>query len=142
MLKQSRYSNNFSAIPYIDANNIGCGVAIAAAKLSDHQFKLGAAITKGKRVISIGANQSKKTHPIFIQRNKYNTYCIKIHAEVACILKARQDIRGCKIFVARVNNHGLSMAMPCILCRGFIKESGIREIIYTDLQGNWMVEKL
>ena len=115
-----------------------CDAAIAVARLSDHKFRVGAAIIKGRRIISLGCNSSKTTPFI---RNKLNdrTLVDRLHAEMSAILKAQGDVSRCKIYVARITTMGLGNARPCGLCMSMIKEAGIKEVYYTTDDG-WIGE--
>lgn len=120
-------------------------IAKDLAITSEHHFRVGAVIVRGRRVIAAGCNKTK-THTII--RNKIDRFslCDKLHAEMAVILKARTDITGAKIYILRVsdNENGTGMSKPCDLCMRLIRNSGIKEIIYTtgDPQQPWMREKI
>ena len=131
------------------------------AHMSDHHMRVGAIIVKGRRIIAGGFNKSK-THTVI--RNKIDKFSLvdKLHAEMNAILKARTDLEGAKMYVLRVciNNKHLprrltgrprgrnlgdtGMSRPCNLCMNLIRNSGIKEIIYTT--GNplepWVKERI
>lgn len=117
-----------------------CSAAVAVARLSSHHFKMGAAIVKGRKIVSLGYNSSKTTPFI---RNKISNYTMvdRMHAEMACILKAQRDISKCKIYVARLTAAGLGNARPCHLCMSMIKEAGIKDVYYSTETG-WSKERL
>lgn len=120
-----------------------CAAAIAIAGSSQHQFRVGAVIAKGKRIISLACNSSKTTP--FIRNKVCNkTLVDRLHAEMSCILKAHRDVRGTKIYIARLKLSAgvLGMAFPCDLCMSMIKEAGIKEVFYTDDNGNWASQKI
>lgn len=126
---------------YLRPNHIGCQTAMAAADLSTHKnYMHGAAITKGRRILSLGCNQHK-THPIYSKRFKYSL-CDRLHAEVYCILHAHTDLNGCKIFIARKTAAGFGLSRPCAMCMLLIQEAGIKEVIYTDDHNQWISEKV
>tara|TARA_R110000824_G_scaffold400848_1_gene609540 strand:+ start:844 stop:1185 length:342 start_codon:yes stop_codon:yes gene_type:complete len=100
-------------------------VAIKESYKSNHRFKLGACIAKGKRILS-KAHNTRKTHPRF-GAGEYQT----LHAEGHAIYRAvRQgiDLKGTTIYIYRKNNN---LAKPCACCMGLIHEHGITEIIYS-----------
>lgn len=116
------------------------------ANMSEHHFRVGALIVKGRRILAGGHNKNK-THTII--KNKIDKYSLvdKLHAEMTAILKARTDLSGSKIYVLRLcpdNKDGTGMSRPCGLCMGLIRGAGIREVFYTT--GNplypWMKEKI
>lgn len=121
-------------------------MAEALAYMSDHHFRVGAVIVKGRRIIAGGHNKNK-THTII--RNKLDKFSLvdKLHAEMTAILKSRTDLEGAKIYVLRIctdNQNGTGMSRPCNLCMRLIRGAGIKEIIYTT--GNplqpWMKERI
>ena len=99
--------------------------AIQESQKSQHRFKIGAAIAKGRRVLA-KAHNTRKTHPKF-GAGKYNT----LHAESHAIYKAvRQgiDIEGSTIYIYRHNNN---LAKPCDCCMCLIEKYGIKDIVYS-----------
>lgn len=116
------------------------------ASLSEHHFKVGAVIVKGRRVIAVGHNKTK-THTII--KNKLDKYSLvdKLHAEMDAVLKARTDLCGAKLYVLRIcpdNRNGTGMSRPCSLCMRLIRGAGIKEIIYTtgDPARPWAKERI
>lgn len=122
-------------------NQNGCSVAIATSRYSEYVIKVGAAILKGRRIVSVGFNRTKTT-PL-IRRKLSNTSLVdKLHAEMSAILKARTDLYGATIYVARTTAFGtLSMSKPCHLCMAMIREAGIKNIYYTTMNG-WEHERV
>ena len=95
------------------------------ANKSKHRFQMGAAIVRGKRILSRAYNIDK-THPKF-GSGEYK----RLHAEGHAIWKAvRQgvDLSGATIYVYRQNNN---LAKPCPCCMGLIHKYGIKEVIYS-----------
>ena len=100
-------------------------LAIKESHKSNHRFKLGACIAKGRRILSKACN-SRKTHPRF-GSGEFKT----LHAEGYAIYKAvRQgiDIKGATIYIYRRNNN---LAKPCPCCMGLIHKYGIKKVIYS-----------
>jgi dCMP deaminase len=99
-------------------------MAVLVSKWSkDPSTKVGAVITKGKFVVSLGFNG----HPagvadsaarLEIRDVKYRTI---IHAEVNAILSAEKPLRGCTLYVWPF--------MPCSQCASIIIQSGIRRVV-------------
>ena len=121
-----------------------CDTAIAMADLSDHKFKIGTALVRGKRIIGVGFNQNKTSPAISRDIYKYSL-CDKLHGEMFIIFKALRngtDLKGTKLYVARKNTQGLSMSRPCPLCWSLIVENGIKEVFYTNLEGIWVSERV
>lgn len=102
-------------------------VAYSAAQLSTCRYKFGATIASGNDIISVGTNVLK-THPVF---QYYGVYCISIHAEIRALIKAKQDVSGMSLYVARSGSVNKA-SYPCPCCLSLIQDSGIRFIIYHD----------
>jgi dCMP deaminase len=67
----------------------------------DPSTQVGAVITRGKFVVSLGFNGHPKgvadtPERLEIRENKYRTI---IHAEINAILTAKQDLEGCTIYL-------------------------------------------
>jgi deoxycytidylate deaminase len=93
----------------------------------------GCVIARGGKVLASSYNKAK-THPI--ARHHYSQM---LHAEAACIIALdEQDLRGSDMYVCRVmRTDGLfGMSRPCSSCGRIIVASGIRNVFYTDNEGN------
>jgi dCMP deaminase len=97
--------------------------ALVATWSKDPSTKVGAVITRGKFVLSLGFNG----HPAGIEdssarlldrEQKYRTI---IHAEMNAILSARQPLEGCTLYVVPF--------MPCSNCGAVIVQSGIKRVV-------------
>lgn len=116
-------------------------VAKAVSQTSDfYRIHIGAVIVKKNRIISVGCNLLK-THPI---QKKYDMYRgidedeirHRLHAEMACILAAKEDLHGATIYIYRKNRNGeLGMCRPCPACYQMISDSGITRMVYTTPDG-------
>ena len=104
------------------------------AQKSQHKYKVGAAIVKGRKIVSLGHN-SHKTSP-YIKHNISDTTLVdRLHAEMSCICKSQNDISGSKIYVGRLSPSGFKNARPCKLCMSMIREAGIKEVYYSTNDG-------
>ena len=97
--------------------------ALVATWSKDPSTKVGAVITRGKFVVSLGFNG----HPagnddsdlrLHDREQKYRTI---IHAEMNAILSARQPLDGCTLYVVPF--------MPCSNCGAVIVQSGIKRVV-------------
>jgi deoxycytidylate deaminase len=105
--------------------------AIKAALLSGAEHhRVGAAIFKGKSLVSLGWN-STKTHPD--SKTRYNAH----HAEFDCLMgNYKHDLVGASIFVARITKGGrLGVSKPCSECEVIIRGVGIKKIYYINQNG-------
>ena len=115
---------------YVDK---GIQRAVEMASYSDcPNYKLGAVLMKGNKLISQGYNIFKKSH------TQSKTIYNGIHAEFSCLYNVDYEkARNAALFVARVTNAGvLSMARPCDVCLELLRERGVRVFYYTDYEGN------
>lgn len=106
-------------------------LAKKVSKLSDHKnFHIGSVIVRGSKVISVGTNKIK-THP----RSPHPFG--SLHSEMAAILLAKQDLKGCELYVFReIRNGTFALSRPCQYCWELISEAGIKEIHYTTNGGH------
>jgi deoxycytidylate deaminase len=89
---------------------------------------MGCVIFRGNKVISVGFNKMK-SHPEFATEDRFYS----LHAEMDAIIKAKQDLSGCIMYVYReYKDGGVALAKPCILCMPSIIESGIKKVFFTD----------
>ena len=97
--------------------------ALVATWSKDPSTKVGAVITRGKFVVSLGFNG----HPSGVEdsvarlHDREQKYRTIIHAEMNAILSARQPIDGCTLYVVPF--------MPCSNCGAVIVQSGIKRVI-------------
>jgi len=108
--------------------------AMDEAKKSNNRFRMGAIIFDKKNVISVGHNCSfrsiKHFYPNF-QKRKYS-----IHAEVDAIIKARTDVKGYSLLVVRLNaKNELTLSKPCEHCMMYIEYVGVKNVFYSNKEG-------
>ncbi len=113
-----------------------------AATESDFKYKLAAVIFKGSKIISVGYNSVKKTHPL-IKLLSHRDDKLYLHAEIHAILRAK-ECEGADLLVVRIRNDSeeFSMSKPCKMCERFIRRSGIRNVIYSDGEGNLKIQRI
>lgn len=106
-------------------------LAKKVSKLSNHKHhKIGSVIVRCGKVLSVGTNNIK-THPKSPHPFK------SLHAEMAAILLAKQDLKDCELYVFRELKDGsLALSRPCEYCWELIYASGIKEVHYTANQGH------
>ncbi len=119
--------------------------AIKLARTSKHHEKVGAIIVKGRRMLSSGFN-GIKTHAAIKTKIDPSSLVDKLHAEIHSILRAKTNIVGTKMYIARVcpgKKYGTGMSRPCKLCMLYLRKSGIKEIHYTTGEDDiWKYEKV
>lgn len=88
---------------------------------------------KKGRLLSEGANNYNKTHPLMLYfAKKVNLHeKIYLHAEVQALVRCG-DKKPHKIVIERYNEDGSpALAKPCPVCAEAIKAFGVKEIEYT-----------
>ncbi len=103
-------------------------LAIRTALKSSHNFRLGAVVYKGKRVINQGFNKARKTHTM--SKHPYST----IHAEVDAIIGVRKhDLVGASIYIHRLLRTGeAGLAKPCRYCMSLLEDVGIEKVDWSE----------
>ncbi len=113
-------------------------LATELAKKVEFNVRHGCVIFKGNRVISTGYNQIRYCNKL---DKKYRKWINSLHAEQKAIIFSNDDLRRCSILVVRLNNNNeLKNSRPCSKCLGLIKDVGIRNIYYSNNDGQ--IEKL
>lgn len=127
-------------------------IAREVSKLSDYKrTNVGAVIVEKNRIISTGHN-SNKTSRVQMKYNIYrdiddiNACMPKVHAEIAALtpLLNRNDIDWSKVSVyiyRELKNGTPSCSKPCKGCAQLIKNLGIKNVYYTDWNGDFIKEE-
>lgn len=94
---------------------------------------------RGKSQVKIGTN-SDKTHPKFGRKYVRGGVGFCLHAEMSVIPFSKP---GDTIIVMRWRkDFTLSMARPCPACQHYLREAGIKKVIYSDWDGNFQTYKI
>ena len=96
-------------------------------------FHVVAVLVRKKSIVKIKAN-AQQNHPKFkrVYKDKVESY--QLHAEMNVLRFSRP---GDIIYVFRFLKDGtITMAKPCVFCQGFILKYGIKEVYYSDWNGN------
>lgn len=98
---------------------------------SDSRFRVGCVIVRKNRVISVGWNDMRKSHP------KCGTYGNYLHAEIRSLLKlSGADTQNATAYVCRILANGnVGLAKPCPVCYRALKLAGIVNVVYTTNDG-------
>jgi deoxycytidylate deaminase len=109
----------------------GFEAAFAASELSDAPragLRMGAALFSGSRMLSVGANLYRRTHPASAQAEgfAYSTHC----EHVALLRRQHYDTRSrLTLYVARRLADGtVGNSRPCINCMNLCKLAGVTRI--------------
>lgn len=127
-------------------------IAKEVSYLSDFKGPhIGAVVVEGNRILSTGHN-STKTRPLQHRYNRYRKFheyedsVPKQHAEVDAIsplIGKELDWNRISIFCYRELKDGeRACSRPCEGCIKLIKDLGIKQIYYTDENGNYCKEKV
>lgn len=96
---------------------------------SHSQWRVGAVLVKGGRVLSVGVNRYRN-HPSKVEVND-----VSYHAEEVAIRKAG-DPSGATIYVARLTRSGkIGLARPCVRCQAMLLEHDVNVAIWTEPVG-------
>lgn len=102
--------------------------ALLLASCSEHSnFKHGAVLVKGGKVLSEGSNKYTNT-------GKMHGFG-SIHAEECALRGIKKDPRGGVMYIARVASYGPAMSKPCYRCQLILKNAGIKRVVYTSGNG-------
>lgn len=103
---------------------------LMSRKSNAPNFKMGAVIAKGRKIIGLGANDVIKTHP------RSNAPYGRIHAELSAMLNAQADISGSTIYIFRAGSKEVPLlAKPCKHCQALIKRANIKAVVYSTYGG-------
>lgn len=138
----------------------GYNIAIKEAEKSIAKRKVGSVVlNKNGKVLSQGHNSDTKKHSIMtkfpprhsrIVIDKYNDNIswnpnkVFLHSECDAIRKITNlDLSECIIIVIRKTKNGkITMARPCGNCMSVIKHYKLKEIVYSDWNGEMIRETL
>lgn len=115
-------------------------IAKAASMASNAKVskRIGAAMFSGAVLLSVGANEYRKTHPNAAPLHN-------LHAEHRCILRRRhrENGRNLHIYIYRETSDGLcACSRPCNNCIRLLREAGVGRAYYFDTDGNIMTLKI
>ncbi len=113
--------------------------AIDVALTSEYRWQHGAVVAKGNKFLGSAPNKFRN-HPEIAPND------VSDHAERAVIrelLKTRDDLRGCTIYIARISKEGrTAISRPCTWCMWAIIAAGVKEVVYTNDLGGYSVENV
>ena len=100
-------------------------MAVNEAERSYQNFKHGAILVKGGKVISTGHNKVSTRCP---------AHMYSIHAESAAIKNCTEktgSLSNTHVYVVRINKTGLAGSLPCAKCQRFMKIHGVSRVFYS-----------
>ena len=113
--------------------------AVRVAQTSSYRWQHGAVVAKGNRVLGFAPNKFRNAPSV----DENNVSDHAEHAVIRELLKSRDDLRGCTIYIARINKaRKTTMSRPCHNCMKAIVDSGIKEIVYTNEFDSFSVEQV
>jgi len=120
--------------------------AIEQAKKSKFHYQMGAVLFRKHIVLSTGMNHAYTPVPWRTRKHvkaKFLKHPTSIHAEVDALIRNHRNLSGASLFVCRVGKSGrLLMARPCAHCKAYLLHYGIKDIYYTDSNGEILYERL
>lgn len=115
---------------------------IEESEKSAHKVHIGAVLFKGKRILATGHNavRSNCIDP------KFKNFPESLHAEQACLLQLNDwtRLKNCSMLVIKTSKteRKLGMARPCPYCQKFLMSLGIKDIYYSNQDGEIIHEQL
>lgn len=123
-----------SAITAYDLRWLNAAVK-TSSMATHHQWRVGAVIIKGGRVLGVGVNRYRN-NPSQVALDG-----VSYHAEEVA-LRTAGDVEGATIYVARVTRSGLiGLAKPCEACQDLLNANGVHTAVWTTPDG-WGKERL
>lgn len=104
------------------------------------RYKMAAILVRGSNIVSIGINrQSPK--PFYIKNDVGER---GLHAEVDCLrMVSRKTTRGSTLYIQGRTAAGNTItSKPCNSCIEHLKRMKIRNIVYTNIHGELVKEKI
>ena len=117
--------------------NLRAGIikrCLEECETSTYRFKMGAVIFNKKAIISSGHNDIRSSSI----PDKYKVWPNSIHAEQDALLGTDWNkLKGCSILVMKCSKtlKQLSNAKPCPMCMKVLEHVGIKDIYYSNEQG-------
>lgn len=112
--------------------------SVEVAKTSEYRWQHGAVVAKGNKILGSAPNKFRNLPAV----DENNVSDHAEHAVIRELLKVRSDLRGCTIYIARINKAGnTTMSRPCKDCLKAILQAGIKEFVYTNEVGGYSVEQ-
>ncbi len=118
------------------------------------EYQLCAVIARGGAVLSFGFNKPQTNGFVEHYTDQIigadRDYSMNTHAEMDAIsvVRSKVDLRGSKIYVARIRPPGnldgntIGLARPCEICQNILFNYGIRRAYYTIDDNNFGVMKI
>jgi len=104
--------------------------AILEARKSTYEHRIGCVIFKKSKIISFGHNYAQKKRKRL--NPKYQKWEGSVHAEVDAIINAKTNLKGCNLFVVRINRKDeFRLSKPCLECQKYMNHVGIKNVFYS-----------
>jgi deoxycytidylate deaminase len=123
----------------VESHAIMMHIAVKEAFKSTFKQRIGAVVEKNGRILSTAHNSVRYKRGRFLKKWKNS-----LHAEQAALLAlSPRDRKRSSLHVARVLKNGeLANACPCPVCREMIITCGVKEVFYTNENGDVVRWKL
>lgn len=93
-------------------------------------------LIKSSKIVHIGWNKNR-SHPMNLRYPYHKGRNLGLHAELdVCLKSGKDDLSSYTMVVIRVDNNGkVCNSKPCNGCQSVIKQFGIDEVWYSNLNG-------
>lgn len=91
------------------------------------------------RIISIGVNDLRKSHPLN-KRFRYHNFKNSICAELSAVIRGRkEDYTGHTLVIVRIDrNNKLNYSCPCSGCKGLISTMNFKNVYFSNKDGEFV----
>jgi deoxycytidylate deaminase len=105
------------------------------AMSNGRQYHLAAILRRKGKLVRLGVNNNK-THPRFKRQYKDGSWSSHLHAEMD-VLRFAQPGDEIEIMRFRKCSSDYAMAKPCQFCQAYLREAGIKRVLFTNDDGEW-----
>lgn len=112
-------------------------VAKSLKLANTNKFRHFSYLLLGKKIVSVGLNNMKKTHPLGARYSQFPY----IHSEINSIVRSDikvAELQNCTMVNIRLGKRGsLLLSRPCNSCARILADFQIGEVLYSNQFGNF-----
>lgn len=116
--------------------------ASALTAQSTHPDHRMACLVIGRKGVLTQGWNSFKSHPK-VKAASGKEEKIFLHAEIHALVRGHRNVRGATAIVVRIRRNGApGSSSPCQMCYLALLEAGIRDVVYMNREGQWVIETI